>query len=186
MLGRRPALTPETCRWRSAFRSDELFINIKYVLDMFCEPYMQLFQVWRVEPNRSTVDEINPLCCRLPTNWSKRTPPTQPHSLFWHARWRCWSKSTMISTARISPSSLRTIWQHLWVCLKSISCTKTPTWSQTTRRKRALWSKSRRASALSSSSTPHATKTLSLSWRHLCPSSLTCSPPPTASPSTTQ
>ncbi|KAK4517849.1 uncharacterized protein ATC70_001197 [Mucor velutinosus] len=32
-------------RWRSAFRSDELFINIKYVLSMFCEPYMQLFQI---------------------------------------------------------------------------------------------------------------------------------------------
>ncbi|KAI8980903.1 Cse1-domain-containing protein [Pilobolus umbonatus] len=32
-------------RWRSAFRSDELFLNIKYVLELFCEPYMQLFQI---------------------------------------------------------------------------------------------------------------------------------------------
>ncbi|GAA5802690.1 Cse1-domain-containing protein [Helicostylum pulchrum] len=32
-------------RWRSAFRSDELFSNIKYVLDQFCGPYLQLFQI---------------------------------------------------------------------------------------------------------------------------------------------
>ncbi|KAI9480792.1 MAG: importin, partial [Benjaminiella poitrasii] len=32
-------------RWRSAFRSDDLFLVIKYVLDLFCEPYLQLFQV---------------------------------------------------------------------------------------------------------------------------------------------
>lgn len=32
-------------RWRSAFRSDELFADIKYVLNLFCEPYFQLFQV---------------------------------------------------------------------------------------------------------------------------------------------
>lgn len=32
-------------RWRSAFRTDDLFINIKYVLDLFCEPYFQLFQI---------------------------------------------------------------------------------------------------------------------------------------------
>ena len=32
-------------RWRSQFASDSLFIDIKYVLDRFCEPYLQLFQV---------------------------------------------------------------------------------------------------------------------------------------------
>ncbi|KAG1138620.1 hypothetical protein G6F37_010384 [Rhizopus arrhizus] len=32
-------------RWRSAFRSDELFADIKYVLNLFCEPYFQLFQI---------------------------------------------------------------------------------------------------------------------------------------------
>ncbi|KAI8645460.1 Cse1-domain-containing protein [Parasitella parasitica] len=32
-------------RWRSVFRTDDLFSDIKYVLDMFCEPYKQLFQI---------------------------------------------------------------------------------------------------------------------------------------------
>ncbi|OAD80776.1 hypothetical protein PHYBLDRAFT_138326 [Phycomyces blakesleeanus NRRL 1555(-)] len=32
-------------RWRSQFKSDTLFAKIKYVLDVFCEPYMQLFQI---------------------------------------------------------------------------------------------------------------------------------------------
>ncbi|KAK9897295.1 putative importin-alpha export receptor [Cystobasidium minutum MCA 4210] len=31
-------------RWRSQFRSDELFTEIKHVLDSFCEPYMSLFK----------------------------------------------------------------------------------------------------------------------------------------------
>ncbi|KAI8889248.1 Cse1-domain-containing protein [Backusella circina FSU 941] len=32
-------------RWRKEFRSDALFTDIKYVLDHFCEPYLQLFQI---------------------------------------------------------------------------------------------------------------------------------------------
>ncbi|KAI8375933.1 Cse1-domain-containing protein [Radiomyces spectabilis] len=32
-------------RWRSKFRTDALFADIKYVLDQFCQPYMQLFQI---------------------------------------------------------------------------------------------------------------------------------------------
>jgi hypothetical protein len=31
--------------WRSQFRTDSLFIEIKYVLDKFCDPYKQLFAV---------------------------------------------------------------------------------------------------------------------------------------------
>ncbi|EEB09183.1 karyopherin Kap109 [Schizosaccharomyces japonicus yFS275] len=30
-------------RWRPQFRSDELFLEIKYVLDRFCEPFLALF-----------------------------------------------------------------------------------------------------------------------------------------------
>ena len=33
-------------RWRPRFRSDELFLEIKYVLDLFCQPYLALFQVY--------------------------------------------------------------------------------------------------------------------------------------------
>ena len=32
-------------RWRPKFRTDELFSEIKYVLDLFCQPYLALFQV---------------------------------------------------------------------------------------------------------------------------------------------
>lgn len=32
-------------RWRPKFRTDELFSEIKYVLDIFCQPYLALFQV---------------------------------------------------------------------------------------------------------------------------------------------
>jgi len=32
-------------RWRPQFRTDELFSEIKYVLDIFCQPYLTLFQV---------------------------------------------------------------------------------------------------------------------------------------------
>jgi exportin-2 (importin alpha re-exporter) len=31
-------------RWRSKFRSDELFLEIKFVLDRFCQPFLQIFQ----------------------------------------------------------------------------------------------------------------------------------------------
>jgi exportin-2 (importin alpha re-exporter) len=31
-------------RWRPKFRSDELFLEIKYVLEIFCQPYLVLFQ----------------------------------------------------------------------------------------------------------------------------------------------
>ncbi|KAM0791591.1 hypothetical protein ACM66B_006034 [Microbotryomycetes sp. NB124-2] len=31
-------------RWRSEFRTDELFLEIKFVLERFCEPYLALFQ----------------------------------------------------------------------------------------------------------------------------------------------
>lgn len=31
-------------RWRSKFRSDALFLEIKYVLDRFCQPYLAVFQ----------------------------------------------------------------------------------------------------------------------------------------------
>ncbi|GAA5820705.1 hypothetical protein JCM11251_003120 [Rhodosporidiobolus azoricus] len=31
-------------RWRSEFRTDTLFLEIKYVLERFCEPYLTLFQ----------------------------------------------------------------------------------------------------------------------------------------------
>lgn len=31
-------------RWRPKFRSDELFLEIKYVLELFCQPYLALFQ----------------------------------------------------------------------------------------------------------------------------------------------
>mgnify|MGYP002477615470 CR=1 FL=1 len=31
--------------WRSEFRTDDLFLQIKFVLDRFCEPYFKLFQV---------------------------------------------------------------------------------------------------------------------------------------------
>ncbi|KAK9704355.1 importin-alpha export receptor [Basidiobolus ranarum] len=31
-------------RWRSQFRTNELFTEIKFVLDQFCEPYLQLFK----------------------------------------------------------------------------------------------------------------------------------------------
>ncbi|KDE04885.1 hypothetical protein MVLG_04744 [Microbotryum lychnidis-dioicae p1A1 Lamole] len=31
-------------RWRSEFRTDRLFLEIKFVLDRFCAPYQQLFQ----------------------------------------------------------------------------------------------------------------------------------------------
>ena len=52
-------------RWSSAFRSDELFMNIKYVLDMFCEPYMQLFQVFTTTlDHTSIINRAN----RLQTN----------------------------------------------------------------------------------------------------------------------
>lgn len=32
-------------RWRPKFRTDELFSEIAYVLDLFCQPYLALFQV---------------------------------------------------------------------------------------------------------------------------------------------
>jgi exportin-2 (importin alpha re-exporter) len=32
-------------RWRPKFRTDELFSEIKYVLEIFCQPYLVLFQV---------------------------------------------------------------------------------------------------------------------------------------------
>jgi exportin-2 (importin alpha re-exporter) len=32
-------------RWRPKFRTDELFSEIKYVLELFCQPYLALFQV---------------------------------------------------------------------------------------------------------------------------------------------
>ena len=32
-------------RWRPKFRTDELFSEIKYVLELFCKPYLALFQV---------------------------------------------------------------------------------------------------------------------------------------------
>ncbi|KAI8459413.1 Cse1-domain-containing protein [Phakopsora pachyrhizi] len=32
-------------RWRSQFRSDTLFLEIKYVLERFCGPYLQLFKL---------------------------------------------------------------------------------------------------------------------------------------------
>ncbi|MBW0489032.1 hypothetical protein O181_028747 [Austropuccinia psidii MF-1] len=32
-------------RWRSQFRTDALFLEIKYVLKHFCEPYLQLFKL---------------------------------------------------------------------------------------------------------------------------------------------
>jgi hypothetical protein len=32
-------------RWRPKFRTDELFSEIKYVLEIFCQPYLILFQV---------------------------------------------------------------------------------------------------------------------------------------------
>jgi len=31
-------------RWRPKFRTDELFSEIKYVLEIFCQPYLTLFQ----------------------------------------------------------------------------------------------------------------------------------------------
>jgi exportin-2 (importin alpha re-exporter) len=33
-------------RWRPKFRSDDLFMEIKYVLDIFCQPYLALFEVF--------------------------------------------------------------------------------------------------------------------------------------------
>jgi len=32
-------------RWRAQFRTDSLFLEIKYVLERFCEPYLQLFKL---------------------------------------------------------------------------------------------------------------------------------------------
>ncbi|PLW07427.1 hypothetical protein PCASD_22407 [Puccinia coronata f. sp. avenae] len=32
-------------RWRAQFRTDDLFLEIKYVLERFCEPYLQLFKL---------------------------------------------------------------------------------------------------------------------------------------------
>ncbi|KAI8365486.1 Cse1-domain-containing protein [Choanephora cucurbitarum] len=54
-------------RWRSAFRSDELFLSIKYVLDLFCEPYMQLFQITDklIEENSNNVQALQILARSL-------------------------------------------------------------------------------------------------------------------------
>ncbi|KAG2207684.1 hypothetical protein INT47_011804 [Mucor saturninus] len=54
-------------RWRSAFRSDELFSNIKYVLDHFCGPYMQLFQITDklMEENRNNLPALQVLARSL-------------------------------------------------------------------------------------------------------------------------
>jgi exportin-2 (importin alpha re-exporter) len=35
-------------RWRPKFRSDGLFLEIKYVLELFCQPYLALFQVYLI------------------------------------------------------------------------------------------------------------------------------------------
>jgi exportin-2 (importin alpha re-exporter) len=39
-------------RWRPQFRTDELFSEIKYVLDIFCQPYLALFQVRKLLESR--------------------------------------------------------------------------------------------------------------------------------------
>ncbi|RCH88978.1 importin-alpha export receptor, partial [Rhizopus stolonifer] len=54
-------------RWRSAFRSDDLFLNIKYVLDLFCEPYMQLFQITDklIEENNTNLQALQILARSL-------------------------------------------------------------------------------------------------------------------------
>jgi exportin-2 (importin alpha re-exporter) len=36
-------LTRTTCRWRAEFRTDDLFLEIKFVLERFCTPYLSLF-----------------------------------------------------------------------------------------------------------------------------------------------
>ncbi|GAA5808330.1 hypothetical protein MFLAVUS_001720 [Mucor flavus] len=54
-------------KWRSAFRSDELFSNIKYVLDQFCGPYLQLFQITDklIEENRNNLQALQVLARSL-------------------------------------------------------------------------------------------------------------------------
>lgn len=48
-------------RWRSQFRSDELFTEIKYVLEIFCEPYMSLFKVSMMLHTHSFVALLSPI-----------------------------------------------------------------------------------------------------------------------------
>ncbi|KAI7905006.1 Cse1-domain-containing protein [Cokeromyces recurvatus] len=54
-------------RWRSAFRSDDLFLVIKYVLDLFCEPYLQLFQITDklIEENSNNLQALQVLARSL-------------------------------------------------------------------------------------------------------------------------
>ncbi|KAI8977279.1 Cse1-domain-containing protein [Mycotypha africana] len=54
-------------KWRSQFRSDDLFIVIKYVLDLFCEPYKQLFEITDklIQENNNNAQALNVLARSL-------------------------------------------------------------------------------------------------------------------------
>ncbi|KAI8149148.1 Cse1-domain-containing protein [Fennellomyces sp. T-0311] len=50
-------------RWRSQFSSDSLLMDVKYVLDRFCEPYLQLVQITDklIKDNEQNVAALRPL-----------------------------------------------------------------------------------------------------------------------------
>lgn len=116
-------------RWRSEFRTDELFQEILYVLAEFAPKYLTLFQVSNTperERKHSLIGWTGAILCRLLTNWWLKMGIMRkpwPSSLI---PWSYWSRSTTTSTAKISLNSLKTTWVFSWSSLKSISCTAIP------------------------------------------------------------
>lgn len=97
-------------RWRSEFRTDALFLEIKFVLERFCQPYLSLFQASSHSSSPASTRQAN-----LPDFHSKPTlssPPPRSHPTntpFSSRPFSSSSKSTTTSTRKTCPNSSRIV-----------------------------------------------------------------------------